>query len=81
MLQEGGLTNPKSYKREVSSNKDGRVALNVLMKKGHWVHVAIFDSLGDRNQNYNSLAKMLKIAVFRPDPPQDVKNFDFFREL
>ena len=25
MLQEGGLTNPKSYKRWVFSNKDGRV--------------------------------------------------------
>ena len=61
-----------------TSNLYQIVALNVLMKKGHWVHVAKFDSLGDRSQNDNSLAKMLKIAVFRLGPPQDVKNFHFF---
>ena len=61
-----------------TSNLYQIVALNVLVKKGHWVHGAKFDSLGAGSQNVNLPAKTLKIAVFRPGPPQDVKNFHFF---
>ena len=48
------------------------------MKKGHWIHGAKFDSLGAEGQIDDSLAKTVKIAVFRPGPPQDVKNFHVF---
>ena len=48
------------------------------MKKGYWVHGAKFNSLGAGSQKVNLPAKTLKIAVFRPGPPQDVKNFPFF---
>ena len=65
-----------------TSNLYRIVALNVLMKKGHWVHGPKFYILGAGSQNANLPAKMLKIAVFRPGPPQDVKNFHFsLREL
>ena len=60
-----------------TSNLYQIVALNMLMKKGR-VHGAKFDSLGAGSQNVNLPAKTLKIAVFRPGPPQDVKNFHFF---
>ena len=54
------------------------VTLNMFMIKGNWVYGANFDTLGAGTQNFNSPAKMLKIPVFRPGPPQDVKNFHFF---
>ena len=54
------------------------VALNMLMKKGHQVHGPKFYILRAGSQNANLPAKMLKIAVFRPGPPQDIKNYHFF---
>ena len=49
----------------------------MLLKKGHWIHGPKFSIQGAGGQNANLPAKMLKIAVFRPGPPQDVKNFHF----
>ena len=70
------LLNQLSYIQ--TSNLHQIVTLNMLMKKGRWVHGPKFNILGARSQNVNLPVKTLKIAVFRPGPPQDVKNFHFF---
>ena len=54
------------------------VALDILMKKGQYVHGAKFNTLEVESQNVNLLIKILKIVVFGTPPPQDVKNFHFF---
>ena len=48
------------------------------MKIYFGVHGDKFDTLGAGSQNVNLPAKTLKIVVFQPGPPQDVKNFHFF---
>ena len=63
-----------------TSNLYQIVALNVLMKKGHWVHVAKINTLGAMGQNVDLLAKMPKIVVFWASPTGIFENRIFFHQ-
>ena len=54
------------------------VALNVLMKKSQWIHVAKFKSLGARGQNDNSLEENAKKRGFSTRPTPGRQKFSFF---